>query len=91
MDDLTHNASRRLDRREVAELLRLHFDVIADHSGDGGGVRARAGPLAVNALVDGLELVGAVVADIEAGTATVRSEHDAAVVLERNNRRLHRN
>lgn len=80
-DDLTHDAGGGLDGREAAELLGLDLEVVADHARNHGGVRTGAGTLAVDALVDGLELVGAIVSDVETGTAAISREHDAAVVL----------
>ena len=82
VNDLTHDSSSRSDWRQVSELIRLNIDVIPNILCNSGGMRRSTTPLAIDALVNGLKLVRARVAnEHRVGTPAVSGQHDAAVVL----------
>lgn len=62
-NDLSHDASSRPDWWKVAKLIGLDVDVVSNVLGNGGGVSRCSTSLAVNSLMDWLQLVGAGVAD----------------------------
>jgi hypothetical protein len=64
VDDFTHNCSSRLNWGQSSQLLRLVVNVVPDILGNAAGVRWGAWSLAVDSVVDGLQLVWASVSDV---------------------------